>query len=83
MFQYKLPVFGVIVCMLIAVVISLINPLIIETAIDTYIAEKDIPGLMHLAVFALAIHIVFILMVKIRMYVMAKISNQILLHIRQ
>lgn len=83
MFQYKLPVFGVIICMLITVVISLINPLIIQEAIDTYIAKKDIGGLMHLAFFAVAINIIFIIMVKIRMYVMAKISNQILMDIRQ
>ncbi|MDE6980797.1 MAG: ABC transporter ATP-binding protein, partial [Lachnospiraceae bacterium] len=83
MFQYKLPVLGVIICMLITVVISLINPLIIQEAIDTYIAKKDIGGLMHLAFFAVAINIIFIIMVKIRMYVMAKISNQILMDIRQ
>lgn len=83
MFQYKKKVFGVIVCMLVTVVISLINPLIIERAIDVYIAGKDVPGLMHLAFFAVIINVVFILMVKVRMYVMAKISNRILMDIRQ
>ena len=38
---YKLQVFGVLICMVVTVVISLINPLIIEEAIDVYIANKD------------------------------------------
>ena len=69
--------------MVVTVVISLINPLIIEEAIDVYIANKDMRGLARLAVAALGINVVFILMVKVRMYVMARISNQILLDIRQ
>lgn len=83
MLKYKFQVFGVILCMLVTVVISLINPLIIEEAIDIYIAGKDIPGLLYLAAFTVIINIIFIIMVKVRMYVMAKISNQILMEIRQ
>lgn len=83
MLKYKLQVFGVILCMMVTVVITLINPLIIQEAIDNYIANKDIPGLLHLAAFTVIINIIFIIMVKVRMYVMAKISNQILMEIRQ
>lgn len=83
MIRYKLQIFGVVICMMITVGISLINPLMIEAAIDVYIAGRDMNGLAKLAVFAAALNIVFIIMVKIRMYVMAKISNQILLDIRQ
>ncbi|GFI32235.1 MAG: ABC transporter ATP-binding protein [Lachnospiraceae bacterium] len=83
MIRYKLQIFGVVICMMITVGISLINPLMIEAAIDVYIAGRDMNGLAKLAVFAAALNIIFIIMVKIRMYVMAKISNQILLDIRQ
>lgn len=83
MIRYKLQIFGVVICMMITVGISLINPLMIEAAIDVYIAGQDMNGLAKLAVFAAALNIIFIIMVKIRMYVMAKISNQILLDIRQ
>ncbi len=83
LFQYKLQVAGVLVCMIITVVISLINPLIIEEAIDVYIAGKDMEGLARLAAVTLVINVIFIVMVKVRMYVMARISNQILLEIRQ
>ncbi len=69
--------------MLITVGISLINPLMIEAAIDVYIAGRDMRGLARLAAVAAILNLIFIVMVKVRMYVMAKISNQILLDIRQ
>lgn len=83
LFKYKIAVIGVLACMLITVVISLVNPLIIERAIDVYIAKSDMAGLARLAIFTLVLNVIFIIMVKIRMYVMAKISNEILLDIRQ
>jgi ATP-binding cassette subfamily B protein len=81
--EYKGAVAGVLACMCVTVVISLINPLLIEEAIDHYIADKDLEGLFLLGFFGLAINIVFIIMVKIRMYVMSVVSNKILLSIRQ
>ena len=83
LFKYKRAVIGVLVCMLITVVITLVNPLIIENAIDVYIANNDMPGLAKLAIFTIVLNVIFIIMVKVRMYVMAKISNKILLDIRQ
>lgn len=83
MLTYKLQIFGVLICMLITVGISLINPLMIEAAIDVYIAGRDMRGLARLAAVAAILNLIFIVMVKVRMYVMAKISNQILLDIRQ
>ncbi len=80
---YKLPIFGVLVCMGITVAISLVNPLLIESALDDYVAVGDIEGLIKLGIFALIINIVFIVMVKVRMYIMAQITNKILLTIRQ
>lgn len=81
--EYKLLILFVLLCMGITVAISLINPLIIEEALDNYVANKNFSGLMKLGVFALIINLIFVLMVKIRMLVMAKITNQILLKIRQ
>lgn len=83
LFKYQMEVIGVLICMLVTVGISLVNPLIIEEAIDVYIANGDMPGLAGLAVFTLLLNVVFVIMVKVRMYVMAKISNKILLDIRQ
>ncbi len=81
--EYKWILFAVLLCMGVTVAISLVNPLIIEEAIDHYIRESDFSGLMRLGVCALALNILFVLLVKVRMYVMSVVSNKILLRIRQ
>lgn len=81
--EYKGILIAVLFCMGVTIAISLINPLLIEEAIDHYIADADFDGLLKLGIFALILNIVFIVMVKIRMYVMAVVSNKILLRIRQ
>jgi len=80
---YKGPITIVILIMLFTVAISIINPLILERAIDVHIANKDFTGLLKLGLVALGINIVFIILVKLRMHLMARISNQTLLTIRQ
>ena len=82
MLEYKGILIAVLICMGITVAISLVNPLLIEEAIDHYIAQSDFKGLMKLGLFALVLNIIFIIMVKIRMYVMALVSNKILMSIR-
>ena len=81
--EYKLQIIGVLLLMGYCVAISLINPLIIETAIDRYIGGGDYPGLVKLLLFALGINLLVVFAVKLRMYIMAKICNQILVKIRQ
>ena len=81
--EYKGILLAVLLCMGITVAISLTNPLLIEEAIDHYIADGDLRGLLKLGIFALALNIIFIITVKIRMYVMSVVSNKILLTIRQ
>lgn len=83
MLKYKFKIVFVLFIMAICVAISLINPLIIEEAIDNYIKNKDTQGLIHLGIFAAIINIVMVLLIKVRMYIMSKISNEILLEIRQ
>ena len=81
--EYKLQIIGVLLLMGYCVAISLVNPLIIETAIDRYIGGGDYPGLIKLLLFALGINLLVVFAVKLRMYIMAKICNQILVKIRQ
>lgn len=81
--DYKLQIIGVLLLMGYCVAISLINPLIIETAIDRYIGGGDYSGLVKLLLFALGINLLVVFAVKLRMYIMAKICNQILVKIRQ
>jgi ATP-binding cassette subfamily B multidrug efflux pump len=83
MLDYKAPIAVVLFIMMITVAISIINPLIIERAVDVNIANKDFNGLLLLGSFAFTINIIFVLLVKLRMYLMARISNKVLLTIRQ
>ena len=80
---YKKEIVGVLLIMAFCVGVSLLNPLIMEAAIDDYIGKGDLKGLIGLIVFAAALNIIMILLVKLRMYIMAKVCNQVLLTIRQ
>ena len=80
---YKKQVVAVLTIMLVSVVITLINPLIIQQAIDVYIAGEDWHGLKRLGIVAVLLNLTLVLLVKIRMYIMAKGSNEVLLTIRE
>lgn len=81
--EYKLQIVIVLFIMALSVGITIINPLIIESAIDDYIIKKDLSGLFKLGIFGILINLIFIILIKIRMYIMAKVSNQVLVTIRQ
>lgn len=80
---YKLQIVFVIIIMAVCVAVTLINPLLIEEAIDHYIKERDFNGLLHLGIFAVVINVTMVLLIKLRMCIMAKVTNQILLSVRQ
>ncbi|MBP3474758.1 MAG: ABC transporter ATP-binding protein [Lachnospiraceae bacterium] len=81
--DYKWQILLVLLIMGYGVAVSLINPLIMEAAIDDHIAVKDTEGLYRLLGIALVVNLVLVITVKIRMYIMAKVCNRILLTIRQ
>lgn len=81
--EYKAGIVIVLLAMGITVGINLANPLILEYAIDNYVAKGDVKGLLTLGVIAVALSLLFIFFVRVRIYVMSKISNEILLKIRQ
>ena len=83
LFEYKWTILVVLIMMGYCVFISLINPLIIESAIDDYIGKGNYPGLCRLLGVALILNIFVTFAVKGRMYIMAKMCNKILLTIRQ
>lgn len=80
---YKKQVIFVLIIMVYCVFVSIINPLFIESAIDDYIGTKDFAGLAKLIGIALAINIVWIILVRIRMYVLAKVGNDAIRKIRE
>lgn len=83
LFVYKWQVILVLAVMGYGVAVRLANPLIIESAIDDYIGQNNFKGLYRLLVIALAINLSLVVTVKLRMYIMAKVCNRILLTIRQ
>lgn len=80
---HKASIFAVLLIMAYCVCVSLINPLIIESAIDNHISISDYAGLYRLAAIALVLNAILIILVKARMYIMAKVCNKVLVTIRQ
>lgn len=83
LFVYKWQITVVLLVMGYGVTVRLLNPLIIESAIDDYIGQNDFRGLYRLLVAALILNLTLVVTVKLRMYIMAKVCNRILLTIRQ
>lgn len=83
LFAYKKQICLVLLIMAFCVVVSLLNPLFIEQAIDKYIGKGNLPGLYRLIFLAVALNLIMILGIKLRMYIMAKVCNSILVTIRQ
>ena len=83
LFAYKKQICLVLLIMAFCVVVSLLNPLFIEQAIDKYIGKDDLPGLYRLIFLAVTLNLIMILGIKLRMYIMAKVCNSILVTIRQ
>lgn len=81
--SYKKEIVGVLIIMLFCVCVTLVNPLIMESAIDGHIALGDYPGLFKLIGIALVLNLLVAFAIKVRMYVMSKVCNNILVTIRQ
>ncbi len=79
---YKKQIVIVLLIMVLTIGITMANPLIIERAIDVHIANKNLTGLVELGIFAVVLNVIYVLGVKLRMYLMAKMSNEILVTIR-
>ena len=83
LFKYQKTIVIVMFIMAYCVAVSLINPLIIESAIDDYITPGNIQGVFVLVGIALAMNGLRVVLVKIRMYVMSKMTNSIIQTIRE
>lgn len=81
--DYKLEVINTLVLMCIVITVSLVNPLLMRLAINEYIANDDIPGLMVLGIIMAVINFVAMYCAKYRILIMSKVSSKILLKIRQ
>lgn len=80
---YKKKIIIVFIIMAYCVGVSLVNPIIIETAIDKYISVRNFKGLLSLIAIAMCINLVWVVLVKIRMYLMATVTNNVIKTIRE
>lgn len=81
--DYKFKISIVLISMIYAIVISLINPLIMAEAIDNCVRKGNYNRLMLMLGIALVLNVIVVLVVKLRMYIMAKVCNDIIMKIRQ
>ncbi|MFT5875766.1 MAG: ATP-binding cassette subfamily B multidrug efflux pump, partial [Clostridium sp.] len=80
---YKLKVVLVILIMILVMICSLLNPYILKLAIDKYIGSSNIRGLVQIASFMLVFNIISLIASRIRINIMACVTNSALLNIRQ
>ncbi|MBE5929639.1 MAG: ABC transporter ATP-binding protein [Lachnospiraceae bacterium] len=83
LFGYKKTIAVVMLLMAATTTIVLLNPIILERAIDVHIKNKDSEGLIKLGILGITLNVLLILLIKLRMYLMAKVSNDVLVKIRK
>lgn len=81
--DYKKQIVIVLVIVAGTIAISMLGPLIMEYAINVCVAQKDMKGLLQLGAVAVALFLLFLIGTKVRMYLMAEVSNKVLLNIRE
>lgn len=59
-----------------------LNPYLMKVSIDKFVSAKDVNGLLGIGVVLLLLNIIAMILSKIRMLSMSKITNQILVNIR-
>lgn len=80
--EYRLQVTCVILMMLVASVITVVLPLLTENAIDVQIAGGSRQGLITVSIIAAALALLWSALIIIRVRIMAKISNAVVLRVR-
>lgn len=80
---YKLKVVIVLVLLIYVMLCGLLNPYLLKIAIDSYISQKNFNGLIFISVIILVFNLLSMFASKLRINIMAKVTNNILLEIRQ
>lgn len=83
MLPYKKDVLLVLVLMIFVMVVGLINPYFIKEAIDVYIKNEDIKGLVIVTIIVLILNLLSAYASKVRIYKMGFVSNKIVLNLRE
>lgn len=80
--RHKKTIIIVLAIMAFCTAVGIMNPLFMEWAIDDYISVKNFKGLIKLVALALSLNLLMVVAVKVRMFIMSKLSNKVLLEIR-
>ena len=83
LFVYKKQLLLVTLLLALTVSISLISPLFIERAIDVHVANRDWKRLLMLGAAVLTAYLAFMLGTRVQTILMARVTNQVLLAIRE
>lgn len=81
--KFKKELIIVALIMLVTLLINMVSPLIMERAVNVYVAAGDVAGLLKLGAGAILLFIIFALGTRERMLIMSRLSNQVLLMIRE
>ncbi|MBR4791217.1 MAG: ABC transporter ATP-binding protein [Treponema sp.] len=81
--KYKARIAFVFALMAVGTAVDLVNPLLNEIAIDKYILLKNVPGLLRIIAISVVINVIAVLAIKMRMLIMAKLSNKVIQDLRQ
>ena len=79
---YKWQVLGVTVLMLLVMAVSLLNPYLLKIAIDKYIKNKNINGLLIIGALMILFNLLSMIASKKRIMLMSGVTNKILVTIR-
>jgi len=80
---YKRETIIAVTLMVIAMIGGLLNPYLLKVAIDTHIKNKNVPGLLWIGVMLIVINLITWILSRIRFQMVAKITNIMLVNIRQ
>lgn len=83
MLAYKKKLITTVFLTLITLLITLAAPLMIERAVDVYVAQKDVQGLFRLSAVAVTLFLLYWFSTRKSVLIMADVTNQVLLTIRQ
>ncbi|MGM9972526.1 MAG: ABC transporter ATP-binding protein [Clostridiaceae bacterium] len=80
---YRLKAVGVIILMIYVMVVGVLNPFLLQRAIDVNVASGDIQGLLILGGILIVMNLIASLCTRIRIISMSSITNKILIDIRE
>jgi len=79
---YKFKTFIVILLMLFVMICGIANPYLLKIAIDNYIQNKDVYGLVYIGIFLVVMNLFAMWASKIRWTMISSVTNNILVNIR-